>query len=305
MVTRHLADGSLQTYGNIDSVDFYYIVQFYNNWFTVQYPIPDGIITISEWLGLINAIKSGAGTLWSISLPSVSYGFMGSTIWPKPNINFNSYEQEFARAGTFSVTVPLGCGSVYVEYLVGAGGAGGDGTEKGNGGGGGGGSSGAWVTNYTIPVKSGQSLTIVIPDNSYPNGNVVYGGGASFQAGSATISINNSVVVSAQGGWSGMGGEQYNSPSTGGQAVTPNGNPGTNGEAGTNDYSSCYGGNGGDGPFGGGGAGGKAFNVTPGNGSNYGAGGGGSGTYDRHVYNFPGGYGFRGYAKIRFDPIVT
>jgi hypothetical protein len=88
----------------------------------------------------------------------------------------------------------------------------------------------------------------------------------------------------------------------GGAGGTPNGQAGTNGTLGTNDYSSTYGGQGGSTPFGQGGAI-PPLNAANGNPGGPSAGGSGASAPDRtSPLNWTGGNGGDGYVKLYFGP---
>ena len=92
--------------------------------------------------------------------------------------------------------------------------------------------------------------------------------------------------------------------SLGGTGGTPNGENGAGGSIGTNDYSSNYGGAGGNSPFGTGGSSSLAMpNGTDGQG--YGSGGGGASSPDRtSPYNWTGGTGASGLIVISWGGYV-
>lgn len=291
MPTTILSDGTLETHGLISNQDILDILAYYNDYFTVSFQKQNQIITKDDWNLLTTTIRKAAGSGWGVTpLPTFPTSLIESSIWPKPKILFQTYEQEFP-VGSTTVTIAGGCTAIVLEWIVGGGGGGGPGTETENGGGGGGGGSGGWYENLRYDVNEGDILVF----------QVGWGGGWSGAGGSSAVLRNGTTIAAVAGGnaggwagpWSGGGG---------GGGGAPNGHAGYNGNEAGDGYGSADGGNGGDGPFGGGGERGYAGSRWPGqNATAYGAGGGGGGSWDRHApWSFHGGVGGQGYIKVKF-----
>ncbi len=173
----------------------------------------------------------------------------------------------FKNPGSQSWKVPVGI-TLISAVAVGAGGGGGGGTDGGNGGRGGGGGALVWGNN--IPVKGGETLTIVIGKGGKQG---VHSGGG--QAGTYTeLRRGGQVLMRANGGPG--GGAKSGSGVKGGQANIGgypfNKGGGNGGDTRNSDGCGGSGGGGAGGYSGKGGIGGQACNSgTPG------AGGGGAG----------------------------
>lgn len=213
-----------------------------------------------------------------------------------------------------NLTVDRGVYQIMVNWAIGGGAGGGAGHEMGNGGGGAGGGGGAFARHVVIDVVPGDTVRFETGQGGIgffgSNGVMGYGGD-----GQVTRILKNGVVVlTVEGGKGGGTSPNFSGgylPSVAGLGGSPNGIPGTVGQVGTNDRSSCYGGTGGRGPLinSVGGArgeanGGSNYTTGPGAGKSgigYGAGGGGGGSQDRvnktRQY-WKGGNGNGGYVEV-------
>lgn len=279
--------------------DLQAVQAYYNQFVAVSYspPAQRQRITTVEWTNLKNAISAAfaaqvatSGITYDMSkLPVFNAGKILSTSWPAPSAMFSSMEKEYTTPGNTVVTIPSGCNSILVEWIVGGGGGGGSGTESQNGGGGGGGGSGGYYTNRTFAVTAGESLTISIGG----------GGGYGGAGGASAIYLNSTLLLEATGGGGGGNGSDWTG-GDGGAGGSPAGGTGVSGSSGWDQYAWGWGGNGADGPFGGGGVRGYGGNYGS-DATAYGAGGGGSGFSDRTwPYVWHGSNGAGGYAKISY-----
>lgn len=171
----------------------------------------------------------------------------------------------------------------YTKYvtLSGCGGGGGGGNAGSNassgcGAGGGGGGAGASVTDYTVTITPGETVSIVIGAAgtggavSATNGNPGSAGGATSFGSYRTIN----------GGGGGGGGSFSGGGSVASGGLGGGGTGSCGADAGLNVYGSGQGGVGGSSPFGAAGGAGKSSSTTGvagGNAVGYGAGGGGGG----------------------------
>ena len=208
--------------------------------------------------------------------------------------------QVFDSPGTYTWTVPAGVYSL-TAAVVGAGGGGSGSSEVGNGAGGGAGGSGG-VALQSVSVTPGETLSITVGAGGAGAPFVGRNPGAVGAEGpggnGATSSLTGSFgTINATGGSGGGAGLGY--PvclgGAGGPAGNPSGVNGTAGTTGTNDYSTTYGGIGGNNGF--------VYNsvpptglpydqiaIVPGSPDNiYGRGGNGASAPDRvPPYNWPG-----------------
>lgn len=286
------------------------VLAYYNQHVTVAYtpPTQRQRITTVEWTNLRTAIltafntaTAATGIVYDLTkLPTFSSGRITGTLWPSPKSMFVSMEKEYTAPGVTTFTIPDGCQSILVEWLIAGGGGGGSATEVENGGGGGGGGSGGYYANMSFNATAGQVLVITIGGGGSRGANWYNQfGGSGGTGGSSSLTLNGSVLLSASGGQGGVNGYKWQG-GAGGAGGSPNGGWGGGGQTGDGGRASGVGGSGADGPFGGHGAPGW-IGQWGGDGSAYGAGGGGAGFRDRTDPNYWwGGFGAGGYAKIKY-----
>ena len=208
----------LTTSGLIQFKDLSDICNYYRQWFSVTYPLPDmdAKVTLLDWQALAAAVVSGGGLEWIIHVPNITDGLVTNTFWPAPIENMIERKFDYLPVGTTLLTVPPKCTQLVFDVIIGSGGPGCgafDGASYGDhhhSNSGNGATSGGLIPPCRFDVAPGDILKVVVADpcGGYgPNG-PNRGGGGWYYRGSqdTTIYLNDNQIAVARCGLPNQGG---------------------------------------------------------------------------------------------------